>query len=69
LVDGQGDRAGRAAVLLNAGAAVYVSGIGSDMRDGIERAAAALEDRSAALALERLVLAQPRQPAKNPAAG
>ncbi|MBI4421481.1 MAG: anthranilate phosphoribosyltransferase [Gemmatimonadetes bacterium] len=52
------DRAGRAAVTLNAGAALYVAGLARDVREGTERARAALDDGAAAAALERLVTAQ-----------
>ena len=52
---------GRAAVLLNAGAALYVSGLAGGVREGMERAEAALEDGTAAAALEQLVAAQAPQ--------
>ena len=40
--EGSDDQAGRGAVLLNAGAAIYVSGLARTYREGIERAATAL---------------------------
>jgi anthranilate phosphoribosyltransferase len=49
----EGDRAGRAAVLLNAGAALYVSGAAT-LREGVERAAVALHEGKAAAALAAL---------------
>ena len=58
IVDRGDDAAGRAAVLLNAGAALYVSGMARDLREGIERATAALDEGAAAEALERLLAAQ-----------
>lgn len=51
------DRAGRAAVLLNAAAGLYVSGIASDFADGVARAEEALDRGGAAEALERFVSA------------
>lgn len=51
------DPAGRAAVLLNAGAAVYVAGAAS-FEEGIERATAALHDGRAAAVLD--AMRQPR---------
>ena len=42
-------------VLLNAGAALIVSGKASDLREGAERAARAIDDGSAARALDKLV--------------
>lgn len=44
----------RDTVLLNAGAAVYVAGLARDMSQGMELAAAALDDLAAAQVLERL---------------
>jgi anthranilate phosphoribosyltransferase len=49
-----GDPAGRAAVLLNAGAAIYVAGLVETYTEGIARAAAALASGSGLAALERL---------------
>jgi anthranilate phosphoribosyltransferase len=44
-------------VLLNAGAAVYVGGLAADLGEGVERAAAAIDDGAARELLERLVAA------------
>ena len=41
-------------VLLNAGAALYVSGVAADLEEGLERAAAAIDNGSAADKLEQL---------------
>jgi anthranilate phosphoribosyltransferase len=49
-----GDFTGRAAVLLNAGAAIYVSGLAATYAEGITRAAAALASGAGLSALERL---------------
>ncbi len=49
-----GDPVGRATVLLNAGAALYVSGLAGSMREGVERASATLDQGAAAAALARL---------------
>jgi anthranilate phosphoribosyltransferase len=46
--------AARAAVVLNAGAAVYVSGTVESLEEGVKKAAAALDDGAALDALERL---------------
>ncbi len=59
LLDRGDDTAGRAAVLLNAGAAVYVAGLASTFEDGLDRARAALESGAARAALERLRRASP----------
>ena len=59
LLDRGDDAAGRAAVLLNAGAAVYVAGLASTFEDGLDRARAALESGDARAALERLRRASP----------
>jgi anthranilate phosphoribosyltransferase len=59
LLDRGDDTAGRAAVLLNAGAAVYVAGLVSNFEDGLDRARAALESGAARAALERLRRASP----------
>ena len=48
------DPAGRAAVVLNAGAALYVAGLVDTFAEGIARAAAALESGAGLGALERL---------------
>jgi anthranilate phosphoribosyltransferase len=49
-----GDAAGRAAVVLNAGAAIYVAGLVDTFAEGIARAAAALDSGAGLGALERL---------------
>lgn len=49
-----GDAAGRAAVVLNAGAAIYVAGLVDTFAEGIARAAAALNSGAGLGALERL---------------
>jgi len=48
------DLGGRAAVLLNAGAAVYVAGLARTYGDGVKRSADALDQGRARQALERL---------------
>ncbi|HXF95911.1 MAG TPA: anthranilate phosphoribosyltransferase [Gemmatimonadales bacterium] len=48
------DSAGRAAVLLNGGAAIYAAGLARDCEEGIERARTALASGAAREALERL---------------
>jgi anthranilate phosphoribosyltransferase len=50
----QGDREGEAAVLLNAGAAIYVAGLAPSYAAGVERAAEALTRGGGQEALERL---------------
>jgi anthranilate phosphoribosyltransferase len=52
--DPRRDPAGRATVLLNAGAALYVAGMASSVGEGVECARAALDDGTAATVLERL---------------
>lgn len=59
LEGGADDPEGRAAVLLNAGAAVYVAGLAPNYAEGIERAAEALGRGTARRALERLRRASP----------
>jgi len=56
LADGGGrdDAPGRAAVLLNAGAAVYVAGLAASYDEGVARARAALEAGKGRAVLERL---------------
>jgi anthranilate phosphoribosyltransferase len=54
LADGGSDRPGLAALLLNAGAAVYVAGLADSYRAGLARARAALEEGTGRAALERL---------------
>lgn len=51
----EADPVGRATVLLNAAAALYVGGLAASVREGVERAAAALDKGAAAATLERLV--------------
>jgi anthranilate phosphoribosyltransferase len=62
LLGGDGARAARCAVLLNAAAALYVSGNDWSMEESAERARAALERGAALAALERLRAAAPREP-------
>ena len=54
ILTGGGTRAANAAVILNAAAAIYVSGRVSSYGDGVESAKAALESGQGAAALERL---------------
>jgi len=49
-----GDAAGRAASLLNAGAALYVAGLAPTYAAGVTRAGAALDSGAGQVALERL---------------
>lgn len=51
---GERNDAARAAVVLNAGAAVYVSGHVDSLEEGVEKAGAALDDGAALDALDRL---------------
>lgn len=51
---GAGDDVGLAAVLLNAGAAIYVSGVATSIEDGVMRARGAVASGAAREALERL---------------
>lgn len=51
---GAGDRAGLAAVLLNAAAALYVAGLASGLEEGVEKARAALQSGAAREALAGL---------------
>ncbi|HYC31110.1 MAG TPA: anthranilate phosphoribosyltransferase [Gemmatimonadales bacterium] len=60
LLDGRSAPAVRCAVLLNAAAALYVSGNGWNMREAVARAAESLEGGDARRALERLRRAAPR---------
>lgn len=48
------DTVGRATVLLNAGAALYVAGLADSVAQGTQRAAAALDEGAAGALLERL---------------
>ena len=54
LSDPRQDPVGRDTVLLNAAAALYVSGVARSMGEGVERARAAMEEGAAAAALGRL---------------
>lgn len=54
LEDPGADVVGRATVLLNAAAGLYVAGLAKDLEEGLERGSAALESGAAAQALERL---------------
>jgi anthranilate phosphoribosyltransferase len=53
LADPRSDRVGRATVVLNAGAGLYVAGLAGSLKEGVERAQSALDDGRAAKALER----------------
>jgi len=53
------DGAGRAAVVLNAGAALYVAGVVASFEDGTRRAATSLAQGAGLRALERLRQASP----------
>ena len=59
LLEGQGKTAIRCAALLNAAAALYVSGNGWEFQEAVERSQAALESGAAAAALGRLRTAAP----------
>jgi len=59
---GAGSRGARGAVVLNAGAALYVAGIAKDYAAGVRAAEAALDEGSGGLALKRLRTAY-RKPA------
>ncbi len=59
LRDPAADPAGRCAVALNAGAAVYVAGLAASLGEGMRRALEALESAAGATALERLRTAAP----------
>ena len=61
LFDGEESRALRCAVLLNAAAALYVSGNGWSLEEAVERATDALDRRAAAQVLKRLREAAPSQ--------
>ena len=60
LFDGDGHPAVRAAVLLNAGAALYVAGKGWTLAEAMDRAAGSLDGGRAAVVLEQLRQAAPR---------
>jgi anthranilate phosphoribosyltransferase len=59
LLDGTDDTPGKAALLLNGGAAIYVSGLSDNYDEGITRARAALDSGAARAALDRLRRASP----------
>ena len=59
LLSGADDAPGRAALLLNGGAAIYVAGIAESYDAGIERARTALDSGAARGALEKLRRASP----------
>jgi anthranilate phosphoribosyltransferase len=54
ILSGRGSPGGKAAVVLNAAAAVYVSGLVSTFAEGVSRASAALETGAGLAALDRL---------------
>ncbi len=54
LANGDGDAAGLAAVLLNAGAAIYVAGIAGSLAEGVGRAREVVASGAARNALDRL---------------
>ena len=57
----------RNAVLLNAGAALHIAGVADDLRDGVQRAAAAIDSGAAAERLARLVAVSQRLGIAEPA--
>src|SRR5665213_1960947 len=59
-LDGSAPAGAIAAVAANAGAAIYVAGMASTLREGVESARAAIANGSATAALERLRSALPR---------
>jgi anthranilate phosphoribosyltransferase len=65
LLAGQGRLAVRCAALLNAAAALYVSGNGWSFEESVKRGQQSLEKGAAAQALERLRAAAPREPTVN----
>jgi anthranilate phosphoribosyltransferase len=54
LADGRDDPAGLAALLLNAGAAIYVAGLATSYEEGIARARDAVRSGGGGAALDRL---------------
>ena len=54
MLDG-GDGPRRDLVVLNAGAAIYVGGLAGSLAEGVEKAAAAIDDGAARELLDRLV--------------
>ena len=61
VLEGRGNGAASAAVVLNAGAAIYVAGLEPTMSRAVERARGALAERRGMEALERLRRALPAQ--------
>jgi anthranilate phosphoribosyltransferase len=61
LLSGQGKTPVRCAALLNAAAALYVSGNGWSFEEAVERGQQSLERGAAAAALQRLRAAAPRR--------
>jgi anthranilate phosphoribosyltransferase len=59
LLGGEADATGRAAILLNAAAAIYVSGLARTFAEGVERSRGALDGGAALEALARLRRASP----------
>ena len=59
LLDGADDAPGRAALVLNGGAAIYVSGLAGTFEDGLTLAREALDSGAARAALDRLRRASP----------
>ena len=54
ILNGRGTRGARAAVILNAAAAIYLSGVAQSYGDGVEKAVSALDEKKGLAALERL---------------
>ena len=54
VLSGRGSRGARAAVVLNAGAAIYVAGLAASYEEGVRLAEAAVESGAGSAALERL---------------
>jgi anthranilate phosphoribosyltransferase len=54
VLDGEDRGGARTAVVMNAGAAIYVAGISETLEEGVAAAAAAIDDGSALEALEGL---------------
>lgn len=59
VLSGDGNATASAAVVLNAAAAIYVSGLEPTMRQAVERARTALQERAGLAALDRLREAMP----------
>ena len=60
VLGGRGPRGARAAVVLNAGAALYVAGLVTSYADGVARAEGAIDSGEGLAALYRLRAATPR---------